>query len=153
MNKPTYHTKIYPLHEVKELREKVIALFGGKAWLKHLKLKSVKPYQFSYFLRTGRDTHNGRIMIYLSKLIADSTKKKETYMYNATIQLSDFKLAEIANRLELRYSNKRFISPLYRELNERGYTCTYMTVWRLFREYRDTSGGKLMSEIENILES
>lgn len=123
----------------------------GRMYLSKIKIKGIRDYQFRYFMRTGRDVHNGRIIKFIENIKTEN--KEEINVYNQTIEVSDFDLSELSTRLELRYKNRRFIKLLYRELIESGYKCTYHSVWRLFREFRDTSGGKLLSKIKGIVES
>lgn len=135
---------------LKECRKTVMGAMG-RNYLKKIKIKGVKSWQVRYFMRTGRDVHNGRIIKFIKSIKTEI--KEEINVYNQTIEVSDFDLSEMATRLELRYKNKRFFTSLHRELNEQGYKCTYHTVWRLFNEFRDTSGGKLLDEVKRIANS
>jgi hypothetical protein len=150
LSKPNYHTVIIEIDELRAIREIAMGIYG-RNYLKQIKLKYIKSYQLRYFMRTGRDVHNGRIIKFMRSLKTET--KAKINMYNATIEVSDWDLSELCDRLEIRYQNKRFYKLLHRELNDKGYKCTYHSVWRMFNEFRDTSGGKMLDAIKEIVES
>jgi hypothetical protein len=107
-----------------------------------------------YFLATGRDTKG--ILVTLNKL--DIKPNGRSKMYNQTIEVSDWDIAEVGKRLELRYNSRRIYAKLERELrylNEQSEVkradYSYNMIVRLFTRYRDTTGGKLWEEIKELV--
>jgi len=135
-------TKDVPLEVVKQYRS-----------VPHKDIFKLFPKKFKnsviYFLNTGRDTKN--IMRELKK--HNFNQKGRSKMYNQTIEVSDWDLAAMAKRLELRYNSRCIYAHLHRELKQNEYDYTYSMILRLFTRYRDTTGGKLWEAINEIVNS
>ena len=133
------NTKIYPFETVLKYRK-----VARKDILKHFFKKDKGAVL--YFLNTGRDAKN--IMRELKKHKFEQNGRSK--MYNQTIPLSDWDTSAIAKRLELRYNTTRFYNHLYRELDKR---YSYDMILRVFTRFRDTTGGKLWEEINELVNS
>jgi len=146
------HTKVYPIEEVRLIKARLIAALGDGYIKRFPKNRTgIRYATIQYFLLTGRDTANGYIYRTAKKLSSDAIETNKKVNMTVTIEIDGQTIKRLANGLMAKYRCSRFMAKLHRELKLKGLPYSYDMITRFFNQLRDTTGGKLKTEIEEVL--